>query len=212
MGPDHSQIEIYEESKHGVLFATQGEHFNMSVPSEKLTTRDMPVPTCSTCHMGGIDGAAATHDTTERLSYYLFAPISEKRPNAQLGQARMQEICLKCHTRPKIDEFYKAAEDVVVTTNQRVAESQKFMKQRYDEKLLTPQAFDERIEFVAFDLWHYYGRTAKHGAFMGGADFVQWHGYYEMVNKMAEIRQMAGEIRMEHGKPSPATQPVGRTD
>ena len=212
MGPDHSQIEIYEESKHGVLFATQSEHFNMTVPSDKLTTKDMPVPTCSTCHMGGIDGAGSTHDTTERLSYYLFAPISEKRPNAQLGQARMQEICLKCHTRPKIDEFYKAAEDVVVTTNQRVAESQKFMKQLYDEKLLTPQGFDERIEFVAFDLWHYYGRTAKHGAFMGGADFVQWHGYYEMVNKMAEIRQMAGEIRIEHGKPSPATQPVGRTD
>ena len=88
--------------------------------AEKLTTKDMPVPTCATCHMSGIDGAAHTHDTTERLSFYLFAPISERRPNADLAQARMQEICLKCHTRPKIEEFFKAAEAVIETTNQRV--------------------------------------------------------------------------------------------
>ena len=56
-----------------------------------------------------------------------------------------------------------------------------------DEGLLTPEPFDEPIEFTYFDLWHYFGRTAKHGAFMGGADFVQWHGFYELVNKIAEI-------------------------
>jgi hypothetical protein len=213
MGPDHSQIEIYEESKHGVLFAAQEEHMNLSLPAGKLTTADMPVPTCATCHMGGIEGTASTHDTTERLSYYLFAPISERRPNYQLGQARMQEICLKCHTRPRIDEFYQHAEAVVASTNQRVKESQEIMRQLYDEKLLTPQPFDERIEFLAFDLWHYYGRTAKHGAFMGGADFVQWHGYYEMVNKITEIRQIADELRATHGRANPtATQPVGQAD
>ncbi len=32
-----------------------------------------------------------------------------------------------------------------------------------------------------FDLWHYFGRTAKHGAYMGGADYVQWHGNYELI-------------------------------
>ena len=51
---------------------------------------------------------------------------------------------------------------------------------------------------MAFDLWHYYGRTAKHGAFMGGADFVQWHGNYELVAKSVELRQMAEELRAAH--------------
>jgi hypothetical protein len=51
------------------------------------------------------------------------------------------------------------------------------------------------IEFVYFDLWHYYGRTAKHGAFMGGADFVQWHGNYELLLHKVELKEMAHEIR-----------------
>ena len=210
MGPDHSQIEIYEESKHGVLFASQRQRMNLAVPVGKLTTADMPVPTCSTCHMGGLEGIGSTHDTTERLSYFLFAPVSERRPNYQLGQSRMQEVCLKCHTRPRVDEFYQRAEAVIDSTNQRVRESQQLMKQLYDQKLLTSKPFDERIEFLAFDLWHYYGRTAKHGAFMGGADFVQWHGYYEMVNKIAEMRQIAEELQSQHGRANPATQPQAR--
>ena len=53
MGPDHSQIEIYEESKHGVLFQAQRSQLNLKAPPDHLTTRDMFVPTCATCHMSG---------------------------------------------------------------------------------------------------------------------------------------------------------------
>jgi hypothetical protein len=53
---------------------------------------------------------------------------------------------------------------------------------------------------VYFDLWHYDGRTSKHGAFMGGADFVQWHGNYPMLARTVEIRAQAEELRRFHGK------------
>ena len=68
-------------------------------------------------------------------------------------------------------------------------------KELREEKLLTPDPFDEPIEYVYFDLWHYFGRTAKHGAFMGGADFVQWHGFYEMNVKLIELKKQAEELR-----------------
>src|ERR1041385_3230004 len=50
MGPDHSQIEIYEESKHGIIFQAQAHLLNLDAPPKTLTTRDMFVPTCATCH------------------------------------------------------------------------------------------------------------------------------------------------------------------
>ncbi len=81
MGPDHSQVEIYHESKHGVLFNAQRPHMNLRADPKHLTTGDMPVPTCATCHMSGLEGQKFTHDVTERLSYYLFAAVSDKRPN-----------------------------------------------------------------------------------------------------------------------------------
>lgn len=195
MGPDHSQLEIYHESKHGVLFNAQRNRFRLDAPAKELTTRDMPVPTCATCHMSGLEGMNVTHDTTERLSMFLFAPKTEKRPGYQHGVTQMQETCLKCHTRPNVEKFYAEAETVVASTNDLVLESEAIIKGLRDEKLLTPEPFDERIEFVAFDLWHYGGRTAKHGAYMGGADFVQWHGFYELVSKLSELKQMAEEIR-----------------
>ena len=99
MGPDHAQIEIYNESKHGVLYNAQKGSMNLRAEPKQLTTRDMPVPTCATCHMSGLEGRAVTHDTTERLSYWLFAAISEPRPNYRQGQVEMKEICLKCHAQ-----------------------------------------------------------------------------------------------------------------
>lgn len=168
MGPDHSQIEIYHESKHGVLFNAQKPHMNLAARPDQLTTADMPVPTCATCHMSGLENLKVTHDTTERLSYWLFSEISEKRPTYLQGQVNMKEACLKCHTKPRIDRFYDEAEQVVESTNSLVGEARDLMAKLREEKLLTPEPFDEPIEFHFFDLWHYFGRTAKHGAFMGG--------------------------------------------
>jgi hypothetical protein len=34
--------------------------------------------------------------------------------------------------------------------------------------------FSNPIDLFNFDFWHYDVRTSKHGAFMGGSDFVQW--------------------------------------
>lgn len=200
MGPDHSQIEIYYESKHGVLYDIQKKYMNLRARSKDLTVHDMPVPTCATCHMSGLEGLKVTHDVTERLSYWLFDPISEKRPTYAQGQAQMKEVCLKCHTTNNINKFFLEAEEVLKATNSRVAEGQEIINELRREGLLTPQPFDEPIEFLAFDFWHYYGRTAKHGAFMGGADFVQWHGNYELLAKLVEIKAMAEELRSSHGR------------
>lgn len=194
LGPDHSQIEIYHESKHGVLFNAQRGTMNLAAPAKKLTTRDMPVPTCATCHMSGLEGMNVTHDTSERLSWYLFAEVSQKRPNYAMAQNNMKEICLRCHTKGRIDQFYVEAEAIVASTNQTVAQAKAIMDRLHASGKLTPQPFDDALEYTYFNMWHYDGRTAKHGAFMGGADFVQWHGNYELVSKLAEIRRAAAEL------------------
>jgi hypothetical protein len=199
MGPDHSQLEIYHESKHGVLFNAQRPVMNLKADPKHLTTNDMPVPTCSTCHMSGLEGQKFTHDVTERLSYYLFADVSERRPNFQFAQTNMKETCQKCHSTPHVETFYKGAEAVLMSMNDFVRKASDVIKKLRADGLLTPDPFDEPIELLYFDLWHYGGRTAKHGAFMGGADFVQWHGFYDVYNKSRELARMADELRKEKG-------------
>jgi len=190
-----TQAGVVTGAKHGILFNAMSKHMNLDAPPKELTTRDMSVPTCETCHMSGLEGLQVTHDVTDRLSWWLFAPISKKRQGYTDGQEAMQDVCLKCHARTEVDRFYKEAEAVVVATNDKVQESLDLMAALRKQGLLTDEPFDEPIEFIAFDLWHYYGRTAKHGAFMGGADFVQWHGNYELLLKMVEMKEIAHELR-----------------
>lgn len=33
-----------------------------------------------------------------------------------------------------------------------------------------------------------------------GADFVQWHGNYELLAKLVEMKAMAEELRSGHGR------------
>ena len=85
MRPDHSPLTIYTESKHGVLFNAKRSSMNLNADPKQLTTADMSVLTCATCHISGLDGLKVTHDPTERLSYWLFAEVSEQRPGYLAG-------------------------------------------------------------------------------------------------------------------------------
>ena len=198
LGPDHSQIEIYEESKHGVMFSAQKELLNLNVEPKKLTTREMFVPTCATCHMSGINGLGMTHDPSERLSYFLANAISAKRPNYAQAQAKMKQVCNQCHTPEVINRVYAQAEQVVQTTNNKVNAAKTLMDGLRADGTLSGPPFSNPIDFVYFDFWHYDGRTSKHGAFMGGSDFVQWHGNYPMLKKTVELQSMAAELRKQH--------------
>jgi cytochrome c5 len=199
MGPDHSQIEIYTESKHGVMFAAQKHQLNLAADPKALTTKDMFVPTCATCHMSGINGKAVTHDPAERLSYYLFAEVTDKRPNYDRAQAAMKDVCRNCHTASLIDRVYGEAEAVVASTNEKIASVRDVVNALRTDGVLSGMPFTHPIDFDYFDLWHYYGRTSKHGAFMGGADFVQWHGNYPILKHSVEIRHLSEELRRRHG-------------
>ncbi len=198
MGPDHAQIEIFEESKHGVLFETDGDEYNMDAEPEELTVSDMPSPTCTTCHMSGQEGLSVTHNVSERLSWYLFAPVSEKRPSYAENQAEMKQTCNNCHTAQHTDRYFEDAERVVQATNEKVNNYMSIVDSLRAEGHLTPTPFDESLEFEIFDYWHYYGRTAKHGAFMGGPDYVQWHGNYELLSRFVHLKEKAKELR-SHG-------------
>ena len=199
MGPDHSQIEIYEESRHGVMFAAQRHLLKLDAPPKTLSTRDMFVPTCATCHMSGLNGQKVTHDPSDRLSYYLADPITKPRPNHDRAQLAMKQLCTQCHTTPLVDRVFSEAEKVVSTTNEKVQAATAIVTKLREDGILTTAPFTQPIDFVYFDLWHYDGRTSKHGAFMGGADFVQWHGNYPMLARTVELKAMSEDLRRQHG-------------
>ena len=74
-----------------------------------------------------------------------------------------------------------------------MVESDEIIAELKDEGLITEAPFDEPIDFVYFDLWHHWGRTTKFGAWMQGPDYTQWHGAYEVLRELAELREMVDD-------------------
>lgn len=193
IGPDHPQWEIYQESAHGIAYASGGDQWHWEAEPGTLTVSDFPAPTCATCHLSGFGASGTTHDVGDRLTWYLFAPISERRPGWQDNRTRMQNVCRECHNNNFIEDFYEAADKATEKVNAWVEESNEIVAPLKEKGLMTAAPFDEPIDFTYFNLWHHWGRTVKFGVWMQGADYVQWHGAYEVLHDMAELREIAEE-------------------
>lgn len=193
IGPDHPQWEIYQESPHGIAYQTGGHHWNWDAKPGTLTPADFPAPTCATCHFSGFGASGTTHDVGDRLTWFLFAPVSTRRPGWQENKVRMQNVCRACHNQNFLDTFYEAADGATERVNEWVHESDEIISPLKQRGLLTAAPFDEPIDFVHFELWHHWGRTAKFGVWMQGADYSQWHGAYEVLADLAELRKLAHE-------------------
>jgi len=199
IGPDHPQWEIYEESPHGIAYHTGGEDWNWEAEAGTLTVNDFPAPTCATCHFSGFGSSGTTHDAGDRLTWYLFAPISERRPSWQDNRTRMQAVCRECHNETFIDDFYNDADAATEAVNDLVSESDTIMAPVKAAGLLTEAPFDEPIDYTYFEAWHHWGRTAKFGTWMQGPDYTQWHGVYELLSDLAELKEMA-EAKLGGGR------------
>lgn len=199
IGPDHPQWEIYQESPHGIAYATGGYKWHWDAEPGTLTAADFPAPTCATCHISGFGSSGTTHDIGDRLTWYLFAPISNRRPAWQDNKVRMQGVCRECHNQNFITEFYSAADAATEQVNAWVDESNQLIAPLKENGLLTAAPFDEPIDFTHFNLWHHWGRTAKFGVWMQGPDYVQWHGAYEILHDMAKLRVQVHEKLDEAG-------------
>ena len=118
IGPDHPQWEIYQESPHGIMYATGGDDWNWDAEPGTLSPTDLPAATCATCHISGFGASGTTHDVGDRLTWYLFAPISERRPNYQENRTEMQQVCHECHNVNFIDELYADGDALVERINE----------------------------------------------------------------------------------------------
>jgi hydroxylamine dehydrogenase len=194
IGPDHPQWEIYQESPHGISYMTGGDNWHWEAEPGTLTVEDFPAPTCATCHISGFGGVGTSHDVGDRLTWYLFAPISERRPAWQDNKVRMQSVCRECHNQNFLDDFYTSADAATEQVNEWVAETDTIVAPLKEQGLMTDEPFDMPIDFTYFEAWHHWGRTTKFGVWMQGPDYTQWHGAYEVISDLVELREMTEDL------------------
>ncbi len=193
LGPDHPQKEIYEESKHGIQFATHRSKMDLEsskwIPGEDFFTG----PTCSTCHMGATREQDVTHDVGMRISWNNRPPVSirPEKADAKMGlpganvnwedrRDNMKDVCSACHNEDWVDNFYAQYDGLVKLYNEKFGKPGLALY-KAAKPLLKPAKFSNKLDWIWFELWHHEGRRARHGAAMMGPDYTHWHGMYEVA-------------------------------
>jgi hydroxylamine dehydrogenase len=198
LGPDHPQLEVYRESKHGILYMAFKDRLNLNKVSWAVGKDYTAVPTCATCHMSATPNQPVTHDVGTRISWTLRPPISKKLENADKRRASMQNVCSSCHSSPFIDGFYIQFDNLVGLYNDKFARpAAAIMKELKEKGKIKQGEFDDKIGWTYYELWHHEGRRARHGAAMSGPDYAWWHGMYDVAKGfytefLPEVKNAAG--------------------
>jgi len=183
LGPDHPQKEVYEESKHGNVYATNID--KMGLDSDKwVVGKDYSAaPTCATCHISATQKQASTHDVGQRISWTLRPIVSVKKDDWEKKRESMLDVCGACHGGSFAKGHYYQFDALVNLYNEKFAKpSNEIITMIRNKRLFeNPASFSNKIEWTFWELWHHEGRRARHGASMMGPDYSWWHGIYEVA-------------------------------
>ena len=212
LGPDHPQIEIYKESKHGDIYDAFGDQYNWTAaPGTWTPGVDYRGPTCASCHMSGSGDVLTTHDVTERLSWEIQAPLTVRpsqfkpfpaKTDWKVERGKMKKICLQCHGKTWVDDHYIKYDQVVANYNDVYFKPvKKMLDELYKKGLLDKKKFfDENLEVEFYELWHDEGRRARMGAAMMAPDYTWWHGFYECKKRYVTFMEEAEKLIKENKK------------
>ncbi len=193
MGPDHPQIEIYEESKHGVAYHANKDKMNLDSAKWIVGEDYFAAPTCATCHMSATREQEVTHDVGMRISWNNRPAISirPEESDAKMGlpgasvpwqerRDNMRDVCSACHNSSWVDNFYIQYDGLQALYNEKYAKPGLALY-NLARPLMSPVKFANKIDFIWFELWHHEGRRARHAASMMGPDYTHWHGTYDLA-------------------------------
>jgi len=201
LGPDHPNIEIYNNSKHGHIYNTEGVTWTWDTAPDAWEPGDYRAPTCATCHMSGIGDLAVTHNVSERLYWNLWAKESQMRNsddvlspllgNGPAGREKMKMVCNNCHTPSHTDNFFMQGDKAVMLYNQGYYQPATAMLEELGEKgLLNENPWTDEFQITYYYLWHHEGRRARQGAMMGAPDYAHWHGFFELQQDLYKLRKI----------------------
>ena len=193
MGPDHPQIEIFNESKHGIAYYANVDKMALDNPKWIVGEDYSAAPTCATCHMSATKDQPVTHDVGLRISWNNRPPISVRPEisDAKMGlagkdvpwekrRANMVNVCINCHNVNYVTAFYQQYDGLIDLYHDKFAKPGAALIAAAKPLLRKPE-FSNKIDFTWFELWHHEGRRARHGASMMGPDYTHWHGTYEIA-------------------------------
>jgi hypothetical protein len=195
MGPDHPQWEMWQTSRHGVLFEALGETAG---------------PSCQRCHMPG-----GSHDVSLGITITpALIPVSGHRTERR---QEMVEICMQCHAQSFAERELQSGDVILEQSQALINEAEEVIRDLADRDLLVP-SLQERpehplrgrdlvldgqmlyedfshVERLFFKMKKYdFAKTVK-GAYHQNPAYTHWYGNAELKMTLADIKAEAARLQ-----------------
>jgi hypothetical protein len=216
LGPDHPQLEIYQESKHGIAFRAHEDEMNLDSSKWIVGEDYSAAPTCATCHMSATKNQDISHNIGLRIKWNNRPPhsklahetdkkwnLSSAAIHADTRRENMLDVCVSCHQKGFVDNFFIQYEALITLYDEKYAQPGEKLYKAAAKVLKTDPSyakFSRSIDFTWFELWHHEGRRARHAASMQAPDYTHWHGTYDLGQNwqtkfIPEIKEIIEEFR-----------------
>ena len=196
MGPDHPQWEMWQTSRHGVLFEALGETAG---------------PTCQRCHM-----PKGSHNVSYGITMSP-AMVQESSERFAIYREEMVGICMQCHARSFAERELKSGDVILAQSQELIREAEAVIRDLADRDLLVPSLQNRpehplrghelvldgqmlyedisHIERLFFKMKKYdLAKTVK-GAFHQNPAYTHWYGNAELKMTLVDIRAEAARLR-----------------
>ncbi len=107
-GPDSPDKEIFEASKHGMLYVSGRDKMNLDADAWVAGKDYTAAPTCVTCHMGAAGKLPPTHDVGMRNAWSLNTPVSHQQYLMVLDDGSKLELPASAAPPTRGSELHKA--------------------------------------------------------------------------------------------------------
>ena len=145
MGPDHPQIEIYNESKHGIAFYANRDQMALDKQGDWVLGRDYSAaPTCATCHISSYMTPQGiykgnSHDVGERISWTL-RPVVSSKLNLVVYEDGYREDYPEGKPLPEVG--------AQIETKEKLVENEKLVTKAVPRKVSQVVTWDKRREIM----------------------------------------------------------------
>ena len=194
LGPDHPNIEIYYESKHGQQYLSHGDEWNFDSAPDTWEPGDYTAPTCATCHMSGIGELSTTHSVNDRLKWDLMHKKSVirsgERGDGEKGEKLMVKVCANCHGSTHTQVQRTTLDNSVALYNRYWDGAVKMKNELKEKGLLKKDPWRDGFQELEYYLWHHTGRRARQGSAMNAPDYAHWHGFFQVFQVYMDMEDI----------------------
>jgi hypothetical protein len=108
----------------------------------------------------------------------------------EAARAEMKKVCAVCHEATFTNNYFQRVDAAVKIYNQYKAFANKMMKDLKSKGLIKSDVWSDPFFKLYYYLWHHEGRRFRHGAAMGSPDYAHWHGVFQVMQDIREMKDI----------------------